>query len=230
MINPNPSPSLQAFETLFFNQQPWSVEKYDNDYFVENWREEENNYTLEKRRVIEGKNPQLIQAVFQPGSVIDLGCGPGNLMALLLEHGIQAEGIDGSPASVKIAPASVRHKIKVGSITKIDMPDNSYDLAICREVYEHLTIPQVVASVREMCRITRRYIYVTTRFHHNPQSLFDVETDFETDPTHITLLNKDMLRMLFVLEGMAHRPDLEEKMDWMKKGRCLVYEKKAIAL
>ena len=45
------------------------------------------------------------------------------------------------------------------------------------------------------------------------------------DPTHITLLNKEFLRCLFVLEGFKSRPDLEDRMDWGNKGRVLVYER-----
>ncbi len=225
MKNPHPAKELAAFEHLLLEQKPWQLDKYDEDYFVDDWREGHNDYSLETRRTLEGRNPQLIKEVFEPESVIDLGCGPGCLMALLSEVGINADGIDGSPSSPRIAPECIREKIQVGPITKLPLADDSYDLAISREVFEHLTIAQVFKAVGEMCRVTRRFTYVTTRFHHDPQTLFDVETDFETDPTHITLMNKDMLRLMFVLHGMRCRPDLEARMDWMNKGRCLVYEK-----
>jgi hypothetical protein len=68
-------------------------------------------------------------------------------------------------------------------------------------------------------------VYVTTRFHPAPESLLDFTTDFETDPTHVTLLAKDFLRCLFVLEGFRRREDLETRMDWAGKGRVLVYER-----
>jgi len=58
------------------------------------WRAGDNNYSLETRRRIEAKNPQLIKDVFQPARVIDLGCGPGALMHLLHEIGVEADGID----------------------------------------------------------------------------------------------------------------------------------------
>jgi hypothetical protein len=73
--------------------------------------------------------------------------------------------------------------------------------------------------------VTSRFVYVTTRFHAAPASLLDVTTDFETDPTHITLMTKDLLRALFVLEGLRRRADLEDRMDWAGKGRVLVYER-----
>jgi hypothetical protein len=90
---------------------------------------------------------------------------------------------------------------------------------------EHLSVLQVRRTVAEICRVSSRYAYVTTRFHPAPAGLLDVTTDFETDPTHITLLAKDFLRCLFVLEGFRRRPDLEQRMDWGGKGRVLVYER-----
>ena len=53
----------------------------------------------------------------------------------------------------------------------------------------------------------------------------DFNTGDDLDPSHITLLNKDMLRLMFVLEGCRSRPDLEARMDWGKKGRVLVLQK-----
>ena len=38
-------------------------------------------------------------------------------------------------------------------------------------------------------------------------------------------MNMDMLRLMFVLQGFRRRSDLETRMDWMNKGRVLVYEK-----
>jgi hypothetical protein len=73
--------------------------------------------------------------------------------------------------------------------------------------------------------MTNRFIYVTTRFHPNPATLLDFNQKDDLDPSHITLLNKDMLRLMFVLEGCRSRPDLEERMDWGNKGRVLVLEK-----
>ena len=63
------------------------------------------------------------------------------------------------------------------------------------------------------------------RFHPEPGGLLDVTTQFDVDPSHITLLNKDCLRVLFVLEGFRQRDDLESTIDWLGKGRVLVYEK-----
>ena len=224
-LAPEISEQVSAYEAFLSTQSSESSERYDEAYFTDDWRENANNYSLEARRSIEGRNPELIREVFGGGRVLDMGCGPGALMSLLEEQGVQSDGVDFSQSAREIAPASVRERIHIGSITDIALPDRSYDLVICREVLEHMTVLDVQKAVQNMCRISDRFIYVTTRFHPGPNTLFDVTTEFDVDPTHITLMNMDMLRLMFVLQGCRRRSDLEHRMDWLNKGRVLVYEK-----
>ena len=219
--------SVDRFEERVFGQRPATPAHYDGDYFAADWRADGSRYDLETRRRIEERNPSLIRAVFQPLRVLDVGCGPGFLMQLLGELGIEAQGIDFSPASRELAPGEVRERIRIGDVTEAQVPERSFDLVICREVLEHLTVLQVRRAVEQLCRASSRFVYVTTRFHPDPADLLDVTTDFETDPTHITLLAKDFLRCLFVLESFRRRPDLERRMDWAGKERVLVYERAA---
>ena len=86
--------TVTEFEEAVFAQQPVSSAHYDSEYFAGDWRAEGNNYSLETRRRIEAKNPQLIKDVFEPSTVLDLGCGPGALMHLLFELGVDVDGID----------------------------------------------------------------------------------------------------------------------------------------
>ena len=220
--------NITEFEQRVLDQQPVSSGHYDAEYFTGEWRDAGNNYNLETRRQIEAKNPLLIKEVFHPVKALDLGCGPGALMHLLWELGVHVDGIDFAESSKQLATPQVRDRITVGEVYDQTLkPAKAYDLVICREVLEHLTVLQVKQAVANMVRLSSKYIYVTTRFHPNPASLLDFTTQFEVDPSHITLLNKDMLRLMFVLEGCRSRPDLEEKMDWGRKGRVLVLETQA---
>jgi SAM-dependent methyltransferase len=216
---------VEAFEQVVLAQRPVPPAHYDDEYFAADWREQGNRYDLETRRRIEDKNPALIKDVFAPSRVLDLGCGPGFLMLFLAELGLEVEGVDFSPSSLELAPAEVRDRILIGDVAEAHVPERSFDLVVCREVLEHLTVLQVRRTVEQLCRASSRFVYLTTRFHPSPESLLDVTTDLETDPTHITLLAKDFVRCLFVLEGFRRRADLEERMDWSGKGRVLVYER-----
>jgi cytidyltransferase-like protein len=216
---------LKTFENLVFSQKVVEATHYDEAYWKDEWRQAGNVYTIEKRREIEGRHPQVVKDVFNPTRVLDVGCGPGILMYLLQEVGVTADGVDPAPGMREMAPPEVRDRIRVGGADTRDIPSNTYDLVICREVFEHMTVLQVREAVRNICRMSSRFVYATTRFHPDPHTLLDVNTKDELDPSHITLMNKDLLRLMFVLEGFRRRDDLENKIDWMGKGRVLVYEK-----
>lgn len=162
------------------------------------------DYSLEARRKAEGLHPQFIKGVFQPARVLDFGCGPGHLMTMLQELGMDVDGYD------------------------LDRPipflPHQYDLVICREVLEHVEARDLALAIATLVKASSRFVYVTTRFNAAPKHLLDVQDHDDLDPMHITMLSKDFLRALFVLHGCKSRPDLEERMDWQHKGRCLVFE------
>ena len=192
---------------------------------MENWRDGNNDYSIETRRAIEAKNPSNIKEVFQPQRVLDVGCGPGALMCLLHELGIETYGVDFSKAAKDKAPPEVSSKIVIAPVTEYHNFGVTFDLVICRELLEHLTVLQICETVRSLAKYTSKFLYITTRYHPSPKNLLDITDDKVTDPSHITLLNKDFLRVLFVLEGLKSRPDLEQKMDWKNIGRVMVFEK-----
>lgn len=220
---------VRTFEQAVFAQRPVAAGHYDDAYFTAEWRDDGSRYELETRRRIEDRNPALIKEVFGPQRVLDVGCGPGFLMLFLAELGIEVQGIDFSPSSRELAPAEVRDRILIGDVSEQHVPERSFDLVICREVLEHLTVLHVRRTIEQLCRASSRLVYATSRFHPDPEGLLDMTTDLETDPTHITLLTKDLVRCLFVLEGFRRRADLEERLDWAEKGRVLVYERAVTA-
>ena len=183
------------------------------------------DYSYEARKAIEGQHPQLIKDVFQPTVVCDAGCGPAHLLKLLHQLGVRkAWGFDADNANASWDDPYVFQADVAGPDLRRQTPAEVPDLVICREVLEHLTVIQIRKAVRNLVRLSSKYVYLTTRFHSNPSHLLDVQDHDDLDPTHITLLNKDFLRLLFVLEGCKSRPDLEARMDWKQLGRCLVFE------
>lgn len=225
----NSASELEQFEEAFFQQKETPASHYEESYFLGTWRHDGNDYSIETRREKEGRNPALIRDVFQPKRALDFGCGPGALMYFLHELGVQCDGVDYSASCIPLAPEAVRGRIVAGSVTDVSLPDNSYDLVICREVLEHLTLAEIIKAIRNMCRISSRFIYCTTRFHKSPSSFLSVGDDKENDPAHITVLHQNFMRALFTMEGFRRRRDFEEKMDWLTKERVLVYERQRMA-
>lgn len=207
-------PTLSTFESLVLSQRP----------ALEPW-EPVTDYSFEARLALEEPQADLLREVFRPVSMTDAGCGFGHLMRLMAMRGVRVRGLD----LYHRWPDSLKKKAMRADLSAavFNVPhDWRSDLVVCREVLEHLTLRQIRRAVTNLCALSLRYVYVTTRFS-SESDLLRVETMDALDPTHITLPSKDLLRLLFVLEGFQRRPLMEARMDWMHKGRVLVYERAA---
>lgn len=197
---------LPAFEALVFSQQPASAP----------WAPV-TDYSEDARKAAEGPHAQLIVDTFNPVYAIDVGCG-FNYLAKWVNEIIGCTAMFGMDKDN--AAADFNEDVTCR------LTDGYYDLVVCREVLEHLTILDIRKAVANLCRLSRRYVYGTTRFS-SEHDLLRVETSDDLDPTHITLMSRDFLRLLFALEGFRWRGDLADRMDWMKKGRTFAFERSA---
>jgi SAM-dependent methyltransferase len=98
----------------------------------------------------------LVRRFIPRGSrVLDAGCGFGEWVTLLREHGYAAEGLDNSPQLVerlrKEYPESVWH---CGDIRKMGIPPRSFDAVISWGVIEH-DENGPVAALREFASVLR---------------------------------------------------------------------------
>jgi len=212
---------LDALEAYMAAQAVTPPERYDREYFEGQWRTTAPAYTLDARRKAEGRHPKILKELFGGMSILDVGCGPGFLVQMLRELGMDAGGIDPSKEAVEMSRLT-RDRICCCHVT--DAPSKVADVAICREVLEHLTVAEVAVMVAELFRVARKAVYITTRFHHSPRSVFDVTDERDVDPTHQTLMTQPMLRALCVLNGGKRRRDWESALDHQNKGRVLCYE------
>ncbi len=95
-------------------------------------------------------------ASFRPSRVIDVGCGPGYLLAALIRRCPDLDevvGVDFSEAAIhrllEIAPGA---RGEVRSVYELDLGDERFDLVLATEVLEHLERPRdALARMQTLC-------------------------------------------------------------------------------
>ena len=91
--------------------------------------------------------------------VMDAGCGHGILLYNLSKRGASCTGFDYSDRYIKETKKNFKKlnvknfKLIRGDLTKIHLPDNSFDIIFCLDVLEH--IPSVEQAIKELKRVLK---------------------------------------------------------------------------
>ncbi len=140
-----------------------SPEFYSRDYFDrkkdplrESGYGEALTYREEFREVA-----VVARDLFRPTRVLDVGCAKGYQVLALRREGVEAWGIDISDYAVSEAPAEVEPYLKVEEYRKVHFPDGYFDLVLALEVLEHIPPTQIREVVRELRRLTSRWIWAS---------------------------------------------------------------------
>lgn len=132
-------------------------EQYDN---VQLWRHLDMSESNKERiREISEMIPDDVK------SLADIGCGNGMFLNFLKSSSRIKDliGIDFS----EIALRGVKTEKKVGSITEIPLEKKSYDAVSALEVLEHLNEKDLEKARKELCRVSSKYILVSTPFEED---------------------------------------------------------------
>lgn len=104
----------------------------------------------------------LIDYLFAPRSVIEVGCAEGHLVNALVNLGIDARGFDYSRFAVRHSLKAVHKRISWGDLLAgLPAKSKSVDVVVALETLEHLPPEQISAAIEELIRISRGFIYVT---------------------------------------------------------------------
>jgi SAM-dependent methyltransferase len=171
-------------------------------------REQQDYLELERRfrgteeEIAERLRPYLA-ALEGRGEVLDLGCGRGEALAVLGEHGIPARGVDASAAMVaECVQKGLRAKTADLFEALASEPEGSLGGVVSFHVIEHLT----AAAVERLVRLSWRALApggVLVLETPNPLSLVVAARNFWIDPTHRRPVHPDTLRFLFEAAGFS---------------------------
>ena len=131
-------------------------------------------------------------------NVLDVGCGRGEFLELLKEHGVQAYGIDSNSEMLKIAASRGLRVLKDDALQHLrGLEDGSLGGLFCSQVIEHMGAAEALEFVQLAFRkmMPGSKIVIETV---NPTCVLAL-TEFFGDPSHTKPVHPNTLR--FMLES-----------------------------
>ncbi len=130
--------------------------------------------------------------------VLDIGCGRGEFITLLREHGIDARGVEIDPEMVAHCQAEglpVEHADGLSHL--VALRDESLDGVFMAQVVEHLT-PADLVRLLQLCRQKLAPNGILVAETINPTCVYAFVHAYLLDPSHVQPLHPATLR--FMLE------------------------------
>jgi ubiquinone/menaquinone biosynthesis C-methylase UbiE len=133
-------------------------EVYDRDYFLSDICEGFDEFREGAISYNKAKQVRLLEP--GPGMrILDAGCGRGETILACARAGAEVAGIDYSEVAVELTREALADHpgadIRVGSITDLPWPDETFDRVQFSDVIEHLDPDQTVPALAELRRVLR---------------------------------------------------------------------------
>ncbi|HYL05270.1 MAG TPA: class I SAM-dependent methyltransferase [Thermoanaerobaculia bacterium] len=150
---------------------------------------------------IRGRIASYLPYLEAGGPALDLGCGRGEALALLRDHGIAARGVDGSARMVAICRERGLDAVQGDLFAALAAaPPGSLGAVLSFHVVEHLPIGLLDRLVRLAWGALRPggVLILETP---SPLSLVVAARNFWLDPTHARPVHPESLRLSYELAG-----------------------------
>ena len=95
----------------------------------------------------------VTRAAGKPGRVLDVGCGPGHLLARFRALGWETLGTEVSEAAAEIARRRHGLEVRVGALRDLRLPADAFDTVVSWHTLEHMPEPGEVLD--EIARVLR---------------------------------------------------------------------------
>ncbi len=105
--------------------------------------------------------PVLID-MYDPASVVDVGCGAAMYLAAFHKRGVKVKGYEGSQAALKYGLLSPEH-IELYDLKNGLQSYTRYDLCLCIEVAEHIPLEKTDILVKSLCNLSDRIIFTAAQ-------------------------------------------------------------------
>ncbi len=133
------------------------VKLYNEDY----WRGQTSDFeggilshNVERERYYSSVADKVVAR--KPKSVLEVGCGLGQVVAILRQRGIKAEGVDVSPWAVENAVTP----IVLGNALALPFADKEFDLVFSHDFLEHIPLVALGRVSGELERVGERNYHI----------------------------------------------------------------------
>jgi SAM-dependent methyltransferase len=134
-------------------------------------------------------------------AVLDLGCGRGETLALLRDHGIPARGVDSSARMVALCRERGLEATEGDLFATLEsLPEASLGGIVSFHVIEHLPGTALDRLVRLAWRALKPGGVLILEAP-NPLSMVVAARNFWLDPTHVRPVHPESLKLMFELAG-----------------------------
>ncbi len=111
----------------------------------------------------------------EPGSLLDVGCGRGEMLSIAQNMGFSAAGGEAS------IPMTDGARIFEGRAQAIPFPDKSFDVVTMFDVLEHIPEADILSVLSELQRVARKHIIITASnlpSYHKGRDLHITKNDY----------------------------------------------------
>jgi len=208
--------------------QPYRIDAsfYDREYYVgDKGRYRFGRRTSPLGRLFSGianyYRAFLINFFLKPKNCLDVGCGTGDLVAMLRKFGIDAYGVEISEHALELADKHVRPFLKKGDVIKLPYKEGEFDLVLTFDVLEHLDRGKIKNAINESIRISRKFIMHKIYTKEN----FWIRWFHSKDFSHLSIFRRGFWRRKFLehpdaalqRNSIFHLPAFMESIFLLKK-------------
>lgn len=165
-------------------------------------------------------NNYVLNKIILNSTILDLGCGRGEWLALLKENGYSPIGVDLNEKMALYCQMNDLNVISGDCIEYLNaLPNNSVDLISGFQLIEHLSMMQISQLFTESARVLKSggmIIFETPNAKNVEVSAYN----FYVDPTHKHPLHEDLMEFLAKKKGFLYTEIVhwkqEEIDDWWR--------------